>query len=365
MTPHLPWVAEEIARLRSAAGAPPLLAAGGPHVSAEPELAAGLRLQRPFPRPGRKDLPAVRPRSAGREDHGRAEPDFMTAGPRPVLPERARDQASWEKLHSGLRLFQNRAAAGDHPRLFLELPLLPDRRRKTALPGPAIPSVPTWRSCSADGMSRVGFISPSALEYRAENPGRPGSRRNRSAARTLPRGRISFHRIRDFSQRDPARHGQAPRRWNSLRRYVSNRRLTFGAQSAADGRLAAIGRGHRVADIVAAVETANDAGFAVNLDFIIALPGETAGDRRDLLELLKSLRKKYRVYFQLHHFFPLAGSPFARRRPSFLSAAEHQAFSDLKKNGLASDWWLAGEKTVRDYFRWLEKKFPAVFKEYH
>ena len=150
-----------------------------------------------------------------------------------------------------------------------------------------------------------------------------------------------------------------------LRRYVSNRRLTFGAQSASDERLAAIGRGHRVDDIVAAVETANEAGFAANLDFIIALPGETADDRRGLLDLLKTLRQKYRVYFQLHHFFPLAGSPFARCLPSYLSATERQTFSDLKKNGLASDWWLAGEKSVQDYFRWLEKKFPAVFEEYH
>jgi radical SAM superfamily enzyme YgiQ (UPF0313 family) len=150
----------------------------------------------------------------------------------------------------------------------------------------------------------------------------------------------------------------------ALRRCVSNRRLTFGAQSASDGRLAAIGRGHRVADIVDAVAAANGAGFAVNLDFIIALPGETAADRRSLLDLMKTLRRTYRVYFQLHHFFPLAGSPFARRLPSFLDASERRAFGALKKNGLASDWWLAGENAARGYLHWIKNSFPAVFAEY-
>ncbi len=213
-------------------------------------------------------------------------------------------------------------------------------------------------------MPRVGFISPSALEYGAEKPGQPDVGRIQALLEHCRTAGFSLIEYGIFpSEVRPDTVGEVV--LGVLKDFVANRRLTFGAQSASDERLADIGRGHRVADIVAAIEAANEAGFAANLDFIIALPGETAGDRRDLLDLIKTLRQKYRVYFQLHHFFPLAGSPFARRLPSFLSPGERRTFADLKKNGAASDWWQAGEKSVSDYLKWLEKKFPAVFDEYH
>ena len=213
-------------------------------------------------------------------------------------------------------------------------------------------------------MPRVGFISPSALEYGAKERNRPSLDKIAALLELSRSAGFSFIEYGIFPSelRPDTVSGEG---LNLLRRFVSNRRLTFGAQSASDERLTAIGRAHGLDDIMAAVEAANGAGFAANLDFIVALPGETAYDRRNLLDLLKTLRQKYRVYFQLHHFFPLAGSPFARRFPAFLSAAERQTFSDLKKNGLASDWWLAGEKTVKEYFSWLKKNFPTVYEEYY
>ena len=54
MTPHLPWVADEIRHLRSGAGATPLLAAGGSHVSGEPELAMACGFNVIFRGPGER-----------------------------------------------------------------------------------------------------------------------------------------------------------------------------------------------------------------------------------------------------------------------------------------------------------------------
>jgi hypothetical protein len=54
MTPHLPWVVDEIARLRSASAGNLLLAAGGPHVSAEPEWAAACGFNVIFRGPGER-----------------------------------------------------------------------------------------------------------------------------------------------------------------------------------------------------------------------------------------------------------------------------------------------------------------------
>ena len=362
MTPHLPWVAEEIGCLRSGAGAAPLLAAGGPHISAELELAKDCGFNVLFRGPGEKTfLQFGRDLLAGK----------IAAGETVIYDGRAmsyddeadHDAASWEGYIPVSTYFKTVPA--------LEITRGCFWNCRYCQTGGEKPRYRGYDSISAylaelrrRRMSRVGFISPSALEYGAEDRARPNLD-NIEALLELCRTagfRFIEYGIFPSEMRPDTVSGDALR---LLRRYVSNRRLTFGAQSASDERLTAIGRGHRLDDIVAAVETANGAGFAANLDFIIALPGETAGDRRDLLDLMKTLRQKYRVYFQLHHFFPLAGSPFASRLPSYLSAAERQTFSDLKKNGSASDWWLAGEKAVQAYFRWLEKKFPKVFSEYY
>jgi len=362
MTPHLPWVAEEIARVRSAAGASPLLTAGGPHVSAEPELALACGFDVVFRGPGEKTfLQFGRDLREGKT--ARAGAAVVDGRDVPATASEAPDEALWEKYIPVSAYFRT-------------VPPLEITRGcfwncRYCQTGGGKPHYRGQRSIRAyltelqrRGMSRVGFISPSALEYRAENPGRPDLGEIEALLELCRTAGFRFIEYGIFpSEIRPDTVSAAGA--ELLRRHVSNRRLTFGAQSAADGRLAAIGRGHRLADTIAAVETANDAGFAANLDFVIALPGETPADRRDLLLLMKSLKKKYRVHFQLHHFFPLAGSPFARRRPAFLDASEQQNFRDLKKNGLASDWWLAGEKTVRDYFDWLENKFPTLFKDYY
>jgi radical SAM superfamily enzyme YgiQ (UPF0313 family) len=213
------------------------------------------------------------------------------------------------------------------------------------------------------GFSRAGFIAPSALEFGAGRQRKPDLGR---IERLLELCRLAGFKFIEFGifpseiRPDTA----TAEGLGLLRRYVANRRLTFGAQSAVDARLDSIGRGHTSAEIISAVAVANAAGFAVNLDFIIALPGETAGERRELLEFIAALRKKHRVHIQLHHFFPLAGSAFSRRLPSFLSAGERQVFAALKKNGLASDWWQEGEKSAHRYLTWQKRDFPDFFAQF-
>jgi B12-binding domain/radical SAM domain protein len=362
MTPHWPWVADEIARLRASTSGALLLAAGGPHVSAEPEWAAACGFNVIFRGPGENTFLRF----------GRDLLDGNIAAGTPLIYD-GRTAAcnggagpaaeSWEK-YLPVSVYLKTVPPLEITRgCFWRCRYCQTGGEKPLYRG--LDSIGAYLDeLRRRGMPRVGFISPSALEYGAEKRGQPDMGRIRAL--------LELCRERDFCFIE---YGIFPSEVRPdtvsgvdlglLRSYVSNRRLTFGAQSAANERLAAIGRGHRVEDIVAAVEAANGAGFAANLDFIIALPGETAEDRRGLLGLMKTLRQKNRVYFQLHHFFPLAGSPFARRLPSFLDDAERRTFSDLKKNGLASDWWLAGEKTVKAYFGWLEKKFPRIFSEYH
>jgi B12-binding domain/radical SAM domain protein len=362
MTPHLPWIADEVGRLRAGAGATPILAAGGSHVSAEPELVMACGFNVLFCGPGEKTfLQFGNDLLAGN----------IVAGKKVIYDGRSmssdmdadHEAGSWEGYIPVSAYFKTIPPLEITRGCFWNCGYCQTGGEKPHFR--SLDSISVYlEELQRRQMPRVGFISPSAMEYGAEYRTRPDLGKIEALLELCQAAGLSYIEYGIFpSEVRPDTVSGAG--LDLLRRYVSNRRLTFGAQSASDERLAAIGREHSVKDIMAAVETANAAGFVANLDFIVALPGETAGDRRDLLALIKIMRQKYRVYFQLHHFFPLAGSQFARRLPSYLSVGERQTFSDLKKNGSASDWWLAGEKTVRDYFRWLEKKFPTVFNEYH
>jgi len=364
MTPHLPALAREVRALRASrvSGGPmPLLVAGGPHVRGETDLAAScgfdvlyggagedafLRLGHSLlggelkagdgPRifPGQSELAAA---GAGLPQWG----DYIPVSKyfKTVPPLEISRGCSWK-----CRYCQTGGTRACHRNEESISVYLDELRRR--------------------GLPRVGFISPSALETGASGARRPDLER---IGRLLHASRKAGFRLVEFgifpSEIRPDTVSADALRL--LRRHVANRRLTFGAQSASDARLAAIGRGHSKADVENAVAMANEAGFAVNLDFIIALPGETPGERNELLDFMAALRRKHRVFFQLHHFFPLAGSAFARRLPSFLSAAERRKFGALKKNGLASDWWREGERTARAFFAWLEQDHPAYLGRFH
>jgi B12-binding domain/radical SAM domain protein len=360
MTPHLPRLAAEVKAMRRTAPPLPLIVAGGPHVTGEQELAraCGFDLlfggagEKTFLRFGRDLLagklkvggdPEPIPTAMAPETGASTDPgweDYMPLSKySPIVPplEIARG-CFWKCRYCQTGGSQPAFRSQDSIALYLE-----ELRRR--------------------GLPRVGFISPSALEFGCDRPGRPDLD---PLARVLELCRRSGFRFIEYgifpSEIRPDT--VSPEALRLLRGFVANRRLTFGAQSASAARLSAIGRGHSVAAIENAVATANQAGFAANLDFIIALPGETAAERRQLLEFMASMSKKHRVFFQLHHFFPLAGSRFARRKPSFLSADERRVFSALKKNGLASDWWREGERTAREYFAWLESGFPEFFARF-
>lgn len=68
-------------------------------------------------------------------------------------------------------------------------------------------------------------------------------------------------------------------------------RLSINPQTMQDRTLRAIGRHHKVADVIAALERARAAGFAtVNMDVIVGLPGETVKDMHDTMEQIAGLR---------------------------------------------------------------------------
>ncbi len=83
-------------------------------------------------------------------------------------------------------------------------------------------------------------------------------------------------------------------------RYLGVNRLSIGAQSFSDGKLAAIGRIHDGNAALSAVEIAVDAGFSnINIDLMYGLPGQTVEDALSDLDRAVSLEPAHISWYQL------------------------------------------------------------------
>lgn len=210
---------------------------------------------------------------------------------------------------------------------------------------------------------RINFVSPSALEYGA------------TKARQIDFDTIdSLLDMADSLEFELIEYGIFPseirpdtiddKAVQILKKYVANRRLTLGAQSGSDRRLRELKRGHTGADIERAVDIVNAHGFLANLDFIFGYPGETPEERKQTISFIRRLHRKYRIRAQSHYFFPLPGSAYAFRFPSFLSAEEKENLLYLKNSGMGTDQWQENEHQVSHYFTWLKHHFPTHLDHY-
>jgi B12-binding domain/radical SAM domain protein len=111
-----------------------------------------------------------------------------------------------------------------------------------------------------------------------------------------------------------------------ITRYCSNTRVAFGIQSGSDRVLAAIGRGHTVADGIRAVE------------LILGFPCETPGDEEATLGLIRTVVRTGRV--RLHAFIPLPGTPLAGTTPRPVSAGAARALGRLALAGKLTGTWM-------------------------
>ncbi|MGE5341362.1 MAG: TIGR04013 family B12-binding domain/radical SAM domain-containing protein [Candidatus Omnitrophota bacterium] len=214
------------------------------------------------------------------------------------------------------------------------------------------------------GFKRVNFISPSSMEYGATRPRQvhiPAIENLLALARSYPFRFVEYGIFPSEVRPDTV----TPEGMAVLKKYVSNRYVTMGAQSGSNERLKELRRGHTVEDIDRAIEIANAAGFSAHLDFIIGYPDETPDERRVTIDYIKTINKKYRARTHLHYFIPLSGSPYEFRLPSFLSPSEKENLYHLRKAGIVVDGWVSNETQVNDYLQWLAHHFPDHHSLYH
>ena len=118
-----------------------------------------------------------------------------------------------------------------------------------------------------------------------------------------------------------------------LRRHGVDR-LSVNPQTMDDAVLAAIGRKHTAADIVSALETVRRVGgFAVNMDLIAGLPGDTPAQFGDTLEKVLALSSEN---ITVHTLSLKKGSRITLEGSAIPGAAEVSAMLDLAGQRLRS-----------------------------
>ena len=200
------------------------------------------------------------------------------------------------------------------------------------------------------GLRDLRFVSPNALGYGGSLEPNVGELEDllRSLRRLADRygGRVflgSFpSEVRpDFVDTDLA---------SLLKECVDNRRVVVGAQSGSDEVLRRIGRGHTVEDVEIAVEALSRAGFDVDVDFILGLPGEGEEELKETLKFMEELVKRG-VRIHAHVFMPLPGTPFARAPPGKLPTWVKKALYRLIGRGSLFGQWEKQEKLAETIYR--------------
>jgi B12-binding domain/radical SAM domain protein len=221
-----------------------------------------------------------------------------------------------------------------------------------------------FREAKNRDLQRINFISPSSLEYGAAKPGEINIDKLKELLDLTRSYDFRFVEYGIFpSEIRPDT--VTPEGMALLKRYVTHKAITIGAQSSLNSRLKDLKRGHTAEDIEKAADIANANGFSVNLDFILGYPDETPEERQANLDFIKRLNKKYRLKTHLHFFIPLPGSAYANRLPSFLSGEEKNRYFQLKADGIAAGGWIDNETQALAYLKWLKNNFPGHYSRFH
>ncbi len=346
MTPHLPEIDSEIKTIKKDV----LIAAGGPHVTGDPELPEKLGIKILF-------------RGEGEEifiEFGR---DLLSGnippGGKIYVPNRDKDPdkympfSKYFKIVPPLQIFNG---------CFWKCKYCQTGTGKKSFR--TLDSIEAFlRRLKSEGFKRVTFISPSALEYGSSRPGKPDKEKIANLLELVSSFGFEFFEYGIFPSE--IRPGTLdPELCRILKDHVTNNRITLGAQSGSDLRLRELNRGHSTKEVLTDVETANSFGFIANLDFIMGYPDETGDEREDTFNFIKTLSKKHKVRIHLHHFFPLSGSSYQFRLPTFLNNKDKVRLRELRQSGISTDWWEKHESAVRNYFSWLKMHFPEYLDKY-
>lgn len=352
MTPHLPIIHREMEALK---GSGAIIAGGGPHISGSQELVLEMGFDVLFAGTGEENFLRF-----GRD---LLDNSFSSSLSFPmVYRAAAADSGELNRYFPSTKYLKGAPPLEIMRGCFWNCNYCATGSRKMVLR--ELDSIVAYlQEVKKKGINRINYICPSSMEYGAPRGRKLDLAKIEELLRITKTFDLQFIEFGIFpSEIRPdtvTTEGMA-----ILRKYVSHKAVTIGAQSGCDSRLRQLKRAHTTADVEAAIAIANENGFLAILDFIVAYPDETPEERELTLNFIDRLNKTYRVRTQLHHFFPLSGSTYEYRFPSFMSEQEKNKLHALKKAGITRDGWVANEKQTSEFFHWLKGSFPRYYCRY-
>ena len=341
-------VASELARARADAPEDLLHLAGGVHATAEPEATLGLGFDLVARGEGEETILAVLARLLESEDPRAVTGLAWREGGRTATSGRAAPvrlddhPASSRRLGKALALEVTRGCVWACR--FCQTPFLQRARFRHR----SVAAAREWaRHAVALGHRDLRFLTPSALSYGAEGP----EVRLEAVEELLgavhaeagPSRRIFFG---SFPSEIRPEH-VSPEALAVLRRLTDNRELLVGAQSGSDRLLAAVERGHGVAEVERAVRLCRQAGFGVAVDFIVGLPGEDEADLAATRSLMARLAEEG-ARIHAHAFMPLPGTPWRDAPPGRIDGVTRSLLHRLESRGRAFGQWRRQERLASD-----------------
>lgn len=194
------------------------------------------------------------------------------------------------------------------------------------------------------GMMRdVRFVSPNAFAY-GSGGGRPEPGRIQELLEAIPdRCRIFFGTFPSEVRPEFV----TEETLELVKQYCYNTSLSLGAQSGSQEVLESIGRGHTVDDVRRAVEMCREYDLTPIVDIIFGLPGETAADQQETLELVEFVVDKGgRIHS--HYFTPLPGTPLEDSTPVPVGRDANRAMGQLALGGKVSGVWEPDVRRIHD-----------------
>jgi B12-binding domain/radical SAM domain protein len=340
--------AGELARVRANAPEEVLHLAGGVHATAEPEATLALGFDLVARGEGEETLLSVLARLLGEEDPRSVPGLAWREGARIATSGRASPvrlddhPASSRRLGKALALEVTRGCVWACR--FCQTPFLQRARFRHR----SVAAAREWARHAVElGHRDLRFLTPSALSYGADGP-----EARLDAVEALlaavraeagPSRRIFFG---SFPSEIRPEH-VSPGALAVLRRLTHNRELLVGAQSGSDRLLAALERGHGVAEVERAVRLCREAGFGVAVDFIVGLPGEEEEDLEATRGLMARLAEDG-ARIHAHTFLPLPGTPWRDAPPGRLDGATRSLLHRLESRGRAFGQWRRQERLASD-----------------
>jgi radical SAM superfamily enzyme YgiQ (UPF0313 family) len=203
---------------------------------------------------------------------------------------------------------------------------------------------------ASEGSRFVRFLTPTALSYGSDDES-PRLDAVESLLRMTresvgPGARVYFGTFPSELRPEHV----SPEALALVRRWADNDAIVIGAQSGSERVLAAMRRGHGVAEVERAVRLTRQAGLRPEVDLLLGFPGETRADREASLQLAERL-VAMGARIHSHAMLPLPGTPMRDAIPEPIEDEVATRLARLEARGSAWGAWrrqvIAGEQLVR------------------